>query len=92
MNDYSNIKIKEQIENEISKDYIIYSQKFKKINQLLKDLVKNKIQFIGDENYYKLIDEFTTCIVKIKIHVVKHLIYVCLLKITHVILFYQKKI
>jgi hypothetical protein len=66
LNDYSNIKIREQIENEISKDYIIYSQKIKKINQLLRDLVKNKIQFIGDENYYKLIDEFTSCIVKNK--------------------------
>ena len=66
LNDYSNIKIREQIENEIAKDYIIYSQKLKKINQLLKDLVKNKIQFIGDNNYYKLIDEFTTCIVKNK--------------------------
>jgi len=66
LNDYSNIKIREQIENEITKDYIIYSQKLKKINQLLRDLVKNKIQFNGNENYYKLIDEFTTCIVKNK--------------------------
>ena len=64
LNDYSNIKIREQIENEILKDYIIYSQKLQKIIKLLKDLVKNKIQFVGDENYYKLIDEFTTCIVK----------------------------
>jgi len=66
LNDYSNIKVKEQIENEISKDYIIYSQKLKKVNKLLNELTKNKIQFIGDENYYKLIDEFTTCIVKNK--------------------------
>jgi hypothetical protein len=64
LNDYSNIKIREQIENEILKDYIIYSQKLQKIIKLLRDLVKNKIQFVGDENYYKLIDEFTTCIVK----------------------------
>jgi hypothetical protein len=58
--------MREQIENEISKDYIIYSQKLIKINQLLLDLVNEKIQFIGDENYYKLIDEFTTCVVKNK--------------------------
>jgi hypothetical protein len=64
LNDYSNIKIKEQIENEISKDYIIYSQKLKKVNTLLNELAENKIQFIGDDNYYKLIEEFTTCIVK----------------------------
>jgi hypothetical protein len=66
LNDYSNIKIKEQIENEISKDYIIYSQKLKKVNTLLNELAQNKIQFIGDDNYYKLIEEFTTCIVKNK--------------------------
>jgi hypothetical protein len=66
LNDYKNIKMREQIENEISKDYIIYSQKLIKINQLLLDLVNEKIQFIGDENYYKLIDEFTTCVVKNK--------------------------
>jgi len=66
LNDYSNTKIREQVENEIFKDYIIYSQKLTKINKLLRELVKNKIQFIGDENYYKLIDEFTTCIVKNK--------------------------
>ena len=66
LNDYSKIKLREQIENEILKDYIIYSQKLVKINKLLRELVDNQIQFIGDENYYKLIDEFTTCIVKNK--------------------------
>ena len=66
LNDYKNIKIREQIENEILKDYIIYSQKLVKINKLLNDLVDEKIQFIGGKNYYKLIDEFTTCIVKNK--------------------------
>jgi hypothetical protein len=66
LNDYSNIKIREQIENEILKDYIIYTQKLQKIKKLLKELVNNKIQFTGDENYYKLIDEFTTCLVKNK--------------------------
>ena len=71
LNDYSNIKIREEIENEILKDYIIYSQKLVKINKLLKKLVQEKIQFIGDEKYYKLIDEFTTCIVKNKDSCVK---------------------
>ena len=66
LNDYSNIKIREQIENEIFKDYIIYSQKLIKINKLLTKLAEDKIEFIGDDNYYKLIDEFTTCIVKNK--------------------------
>ena len=32
----------------------------------MKKLVKDKIQFIGDSNYYKLIQEVSTCIVKDK--------------------------
>jgi len=66
LNDYKNIKMREKLENELLKDYIIYSQKLVKVTELLKELVKDKIQFIGDEKYYKLIDEFTTCIVKDK--------------------------
>jgi hypothetical protein len=65
--DYENIKIKEKIESEIKKQYITYNQKLSKINELLvKYLVKDKIQFIGDSNYYKLIQEVSTCIVKDK--------------------------
>jgi hypothetical protein len=41
-------------------------QKLNKINMLLIELTKEKIKFIGDENYYKLIDEFTICVVKNK--------------------------
>jgi len=64
INDYENAKIREKIEGELSKQYIIYSEKLKSINNLLRELVKNKIQFIGDDNYYKLINEVSTCIVK----------------------------
>ena len=64
LNDYENVKIREKIENEMTREYIIYSEKLKNINKLLHDLIKNKIQFIGDENYYKLINEVSTCIVK----------------------------
>jgi hypothetical protein len=66
LNDYENNKIKEQIEIEMLKEYLIYSQKLKNITDLLKTLVDDKIQFIGDDNYYKLIDEVSTCIVKDK--------------------------
>jgi hypothetical protein len=64
LNDYENIKIREKIELEMTKEYIIYSEKLKNINDLLTDLIKNKIQFTGDENYYKFISEVSTCIVK----------------------------
>jgi len=66
INDYENSKIREKIESEMLKEYIIYSEKLINIDKLLRDLVKDKIQFIGDENYYKLINEISTCIVKDK--------------------------
>ena len=64
LNDYENVKIRENIEKEITKEYIIYSEKLKNIDGLLRELVKNKMQFIGDKNYYKLINEVSTCIIK----------------------------
>jgi len=66
INDYENVKIRENIENEINKQYIIYSEKLKNVDTFLRELVKNKMQFIGDENYYKLIKEVSTCVVKNK--------------------------
>ena len=64
LNDYENVKVREKIENEMTREYIIYSEKLKNITKLLHDLIKSKIQFTGDENYYKLINEVSTCIVK----------------------------
>jgi hypothetical protein len=64
LNDYENVKIREKIEKEMLKEYIIYSEKLKNIDKLLRELVKDKIQFVGDENYYKLINEVSSCIVK----------------------------
>jgi hypothetical protein len=64
LNNYENNEIKTKIESEMSKDFLIYSQKLKNISILLKDLTGDKISFSGNENYYKLIDEVSTCIVK----------------------------
>jgi hypothetical protein len=66
LNAYENIKIREKIETEMLKEYIIYSEKLSNINKLLRQLVDDKIQFIGDQNYYKLINEVSTCIVNDK--------------------------
>ena len=66
LNDYQNIKIREKIESELLKDYVIYSKKLNNIYSLLRELVNDKIKFIGDDKYYKLIDEVTTCLVKDK--------------------------
>jgi len=64
LNDYENAKIREKIENEILKEYIINYEKIKNVDIFLKELVKDKIQFTGDTNYYKLINEVSACIVK----------------------------
>ena len=64
LNDYENLKLKEKIENELSKEYIIYPEKLQNINELLQTLVDNVIQFAGDENYYKLVSQLSTCISK----------------------------
>jgi hypothetical protein len=80
LNDYENVKIREKIEKEISKEYIIYSEKLVNVYKSLKILVYgNKegdeeeeqeedgvIQFTGDDNYYKLINQLSTCISKNK--------------------------
>ena len=66
LNNYENIKVREKIENKLDQEYIIYSEKLENINTLLRELVKTKIQFTGDENYYKLINKVSTCVVKNK--------------------------
>jgi Ca2+-binding EF-hand superfamily protein len=64
LNDYENVKQRGVIENELAKDYIIYSEKLKNVYDMLIVLVNNVIQFKGDDTYYKLIDQISTCIVK----------------------------
>ena len=66
LNNYENANIRNSIENEISKEYIIYSEKLRNMIKLLETLVNDKMQFTGDKNYYKLIDNVSTCIVKDK--------------------------
>lgn len=64
INDYDNAKIRGEIEGETTREYVIYSEKLKTITRLLHELAKDRIQFIGDDNFYKLINEVSTCIVK----------------------------
>jgi hypothetical protein len=66
INNYEHVAIREKIEKEMEKEYIIYPEKLKNIDNYLRELVGDKIQFIGDKNYYKLISEVSTCIVKDK--------------------------
>ena len=64
LNDYNNYKIRTTIESQMSNKYIIYSDKLKKMDELLRQLVGDKIQFIGDNDYYKHINNVSTCIIK----------------------------
>ena len=66
LNQYENMKKREELEKELKKEYILYHQKIKVIEKLLRDLIKDQVQFIGDKNYYKLIGNLTTCILKDK--------------------------
>ena len=66
LNDYENVKIRERIEKELSREYIIYSEKLQIIDELLKTLVNNVIQFTGNETYYKLLTQLYSSIVKNK--------------------------
>jgi hypothetical protein len=68
LNDYKNHDLKMSIESELSKDFLIYSQKLKNITKIFledfKELIDDTFLFNGNVNYYKLIDEVSTCIVK----------------------------
>jgi len=62
LNDYENIKLRESIDEEISKPYVIYSQKLEKIHEYLKTLAGDSIVF-SDDYDYRIISEVSTCIV-----------------------------
>ena len=66
LNDYNNIKLREQIEQLLKNTFLVYSEKLNKIDALLKKLVNGTILFNGDDNYYKLIKDISTCVVKNK--------------------------
>lgn len=63
LNDYENIKIRESIENELNKNYLLYFSKLKIVEKLLKELVSKNNTVLFTDNYnYNLIKEITTCI------------------------------
>ena len=66
LNDYENVSFREKLLKEISKEYVLYYEKLKNVEKIIQKLVGEKVQFIGDENYYNIINELTTCIAKDK--------------------------
>ena len=64
LNDHKYIKLRKEIEAELSKEYVIYMQKLENIKRLLRELTKNKVSFTGNHTYYKLVDQLSSCIMK----------------------------
>ena len=62
LNDYENLKMREKIETELNKKYMMYSHQLNVIDRLIRELVDTKVQFIGDKNFYKSIDNVSICI------------------------------
>ena len=64
LNDYENLKMRERIESELNKKYMMYSHKMTVVERLIRELVNTKIQFTGDKNFYKSIstDNVSICV------------------------------
>jgi hypothetical protein len=60
LNDYSNLELREEIENITKSPFAIYSEKLKRTTELLRRLVEDMVIFVKDYDY-KLINELTTC-------------------------------
>ena len=66
LNDYDNLSERNNLLSILNNNFIIYSKKLKIIIDSLKNLVNENIKFIGDEKFYQLIENVTTCINKTK--------------------------
>ena len=64
LNDYENVKKREELEGVLKNETLLYLTKLQKITEILKDVVDDKVLFIGDEKYSKMMKEVSTCIVK----------------------------
>jgi len=64
LTDYKNMNQRDKIEAVMKSQSTIDNNKLIKIEELLRILIGDKVQFIGDKNYYKLISDVSTCIVK----------------------------
>ena len=64
LTDYKNTEQREKIESYMKNQGVIYSNKITEIDTLLRTLVGDSIQFIGDDKYFEKISEISTCIIK----------------------------
>jgi len=59
-----NQKWKKEIQLLLAQKDIVYQDKLTKAEQMLRQIVSKKVQFSGDDSYYKLIKTVTACIIK----------------------------
>jgi hypothetical protein len=61
--DAKHVKLREEIESLLENNGIIYTMKLKQLDDLLRKLVDDKVKFNGDDKYYELVDEVSSCMV-----------------------------
>jgi len=62
LNNYENQKLKKEVHAILSQNDVIYQDKLIKIEKIIRHLVGKKIQFTGNDSYYKLIKTVSACI------------------------------
>lgn len=62
LNNYENQKLKKEIHSTLSQSDVIYQDKLIKVEKSIRQLVGKKVQFTGNDSYYKLIKTVSACI------------------------------
>ena len=66
LNNYENQKLKKELHSILSQTDMIYQDKLMKVEKMIRQLVGKKVQFTGNDTYYKLIKTVSACIGKDK--------------------------
>jgi hypothetical protein len=62
LNNYENQKLKKEIHAILTQNDVIYQDKLIKVEKIIRQLVGKKVQFTGNDSYYKLIKTVSACI------------------------------
>ena len=62
LNNYENQKLKKEVYAILSQNDMIYQDKLIKVEKIIRQLVGKKVQFTGNDSYYKLIKTVSACI------------------------------
>ena len=62
LNNYENQKLKKEVHAILSQSDMIYQDKLIQVEKMIRQLVGKKVQFTGNDSYYKLIKTVSACI------------------------------